>query len=284
MRFRNTPVLVIYGVIVSATMCTARADLITNGSFETPIVTSGLEYQDINPGSEPPGFGWTVVSGNVDVVIRGPNFALSAFDGLQFLDLDGFVAGAIEQSFATTPGDAYFLSFAYSNNWGGTIPAQATVRAFDSGTSADLIAPILLKHGDATIANPDWKQSETIRFVAQGANTTLSFTSGDPRGSDGGIFLDAVSVDVAAIPEPSSLALVLIGPGIRHRSTCIAPPKIAIENAVTGSGTALERHRPPHRHHVLPGTEQLKRSDSCRGREYLVRCLTPTSCRSALAG
>jgi len=213
-------------------MCTARADLITNGSFETPIVASGLEYQDINPGSEPPGFAWTVVSGNVDVVIRGSNFALNAVDGLQFLDLDGFTAGAIVQSFATTPGDAYFLSFAYANNpTGGTIPAYATVRAFDSITNAELIAPLLITHGDATIANPDWKQSETIRFVAQGANTTLSFTSDDSRGSDGGIFLDAVSVDVAAIPEPGSLALVLIGlafaiaaHGSRHRRLMIIRP------------------------------------------------------------
>jgi hypothetical protein len=50
-------------------------------------------------GSEPAAFGWRVTSGGVDVAIWGSLF-VSAFDGIQFLDLDGFVPGAISQSFA----------------------------------------------------------------------------------------------------------------------------------------------------------------------------------------
>src|SRR5439155_8189246 len=44
-------------------------------------------------------------------------------------------------------------------------------------------------------SDPQWTPSGAIQFVAQGTNTTLSFTSNDAGGS-GGIFLDAVSVDL----------------------------------------------------------------------------------------
>ena len=133
----------------------ARADLVTNGGFETPITGN---FTDLTAGSQPPGFGWSITSGGVDVVLAGPSsdFASAAFEGSQFLDLDGFTPGAIAQSFATIPGNNYLLSFAYANNPDGTgvpppgcsgacatIPAQAIVsvlgfrhqRATDCSTS-----------------------------------------------------------------------------------------------------------------------------------------------------
>jgi hypothetical protein len=208
-RFRT--VLFLMGAFVLTAGRPARAaNLITNGSFETPIITSPSQYLDIVTGSEPPGFGWKVTSGSVDVVIAGA-YASTAFDGNQFLDLDGLVPGAIAQSFATTAGTTYVLSFAYANNPDGpgsdpppgctgncaTIPAHGTVAVFDAGTGTQLITPLVLTHGNSTIANPNWTPSGGITFVSKGTTTTLSFVSNDPSTSDGGIYLDAVSVETA---------------------------------------------------------------------------------------
>jgi hypothetical protein len=90
-----------------------------------------------------------------------------------------------------------------------TIAASGTVTVFDASTAIHLIAPLRLTHGNTTTANPNWTPSEAIVFVAQGAMTTLSFASNNPSNSNGGIFLDAVSVVV--IPEPGSFVMLLIG-------------------------------------------------------------------------
>jgi len=194
----------------------ADAASITNGSFETPVVTSPSQFQNILSGAEPTGFGWQITSGDVDAVIQGNGFGLKAFDGKQWLDLDGFHPGGLVQSFATIGSTTYQLSFAYANNpnatGGATIPATATVRVFDFGSNTDLITPLQLIHSTSTIANLDWVASATISFVALGANTALSFTSNDPSTSRGGIFLDAVSVVEATTPEPGTL--LLLGSGV----------------------------------------------------------------------
>jgi uncharacterized protein (TIGR03437 family) len=177
-------------------------NLVVNGSFETPGVTGSTPYLDIAAGSAPSGFGWQVTSGTVDIVVAPSAFASTAFDGSQFLDLDGYNPGAIAQSFATTAGTEYILSFAYANNFdathGAAVPANATVSVVDSVSGAQLITPLTVTHGDTTTANPDWTPSGAISFVAQGTTTTLSFVSNDPGSSNGGIFLDGISVTLCA--------------------------------------------------------------------------------------
>ena len=174
------------------------SNLISNGSFEIPSVSGGLSYLDIGAGSPPAGFAWQVTSGSVDIVAAPSAFASVAFDGTQFLDLDGFNPGIIAQTFATTPGAAYVLNFAYANNFdsthGATVPATATVSVLDASSKAALITPFQVTHGDTTGANPDWKTSGAVSFVARGSTTSLSFVSNDPASSNGGILLDAVSV------------------------------------------------------------------------------------------
>ena len=143
MTFRNAILFSGAGAFAFLVMSPARADLITNGGFETPVTGN---FTDFTAGLQPPGFGWVITSGGVDVVRAGPNFASTAFEGSQFLDLDGFTPGAIAQTFTTTPGTNYLLSFAYANNPEGagvpspgcvgacaTIPAHAIVSVLDRG-------------------------------------------------------------------------------------------------------------------------------------------------------
>jgi Protein of unknown function (DUF642) len=187
----------------------AYAGSIVNGGFELPQLPSGTQYILISPGSEPDGFGWSVTSGNVDVVMGGGVY-IPAFAGSQWLDLDGGTAGTIQQSFVTTPGSSYELTFAYANNpVRGTVPATATVSVFNNADNQNLITPFTITHSTSSSGNPDWIQSSLIQFAAQGTLTTLSFASNDPSGSLGGIALDAINV--AAVPEPSSWVLTGIG-------------------------------------------------------------------------
>jgi hypothetical protein len=216
MRYGFPTLVAIAGVLLLAGRGPARGELLVNGGFETPTVTSVLEYQTIPPGSEPAGFGWRITSGNVDAVVQGPIYAVQAYQGTQFLDLDGTQPGAISQHFATLSGRSYVLSLAYANNpvRGATIPAHGTARLFDTSSNADLITPLALTHGNSTIQAPNWVASGAIPFVASGTDTTLSFASNDPSTSLGGLFLDAVSVagPVAnAAPEPGSFALAVLG-------------------------------------------------------------------------
>jgi hypothetical protein len=208
--------LAVAGGLLFGLTPSGRADLIINAGFETPGVTSALLFHTLQPGSEPAGFGWHILSGNVDAVVQGPIYALTAYEGKQFLDLDGTKPGAIAQSFASTPGEKYVLSFAYANNpvFGATIPALGTVRVYDTTSGANLITPISLTHSNSTMRNPNWVWTGPIGFIPTGTQTTLSFTSNNPAGSLGGLFLDGVSVRggrVQSVPEPASLSLALLG-------------------------------------------------------------------------
>ena len=89
-------------VLTASRAAPVSATLIVNGGFEVPDV--GPTGVEIIFGSGPTGFGWTV-GGNVEVAgelyppLPGP-----AFEGGQFLDLNGVTVGAITQFFATTAG------------------------------------------------------------------------------------------------------------------------------------------------------------------------------------
>jgi hypothetical protein len=133
-----------------------------------------------------------------------------AFDGVQFLDLDGSSAGAISQTFSTTSGDHYTFSIAYANNPFNN-GASATVKVFDTATNSVLFTESV-SHGTSTTSNYDWTQSGPLSFTTTGTSTTLSFTSNDNPGSIAGVLLDAISTNAitTAVPEPSTLTLSLV--------------------------------------------------------------------------
>ena len=182
-------------------------------------MTSSGKILEISSGSAPTGFDWIVTSGTVEVTEQGyvdpanQVFAGSAYEGSQWLDLDGISPGTISQSFATTPGTLYALSFAYANN-----PFQnnssdsgnpsATIHVVDTATMGQL-ATLSISHSTSTADDFNWTLSGPLVFAASGVSSTLVFASNDAAASDQGIFLDAIAVN--SVPEPSSLAMLLIG-------------------------------------------------------------------------
>ena len=145
----------------------ARANLISNGSFEGPLVPVGT-FSLFSPGST--GItGWTVTGppgANVAVVSTAftqNGVAFEAEDGGQWLDLTGFAANSTEgltQTVATTAGNSYALTFFVGNTTGGgffgtTSTTILKINGTQEGTfTNDAPAP----------ANVNWKQfTDTFR-------------------------------------------------------------------------------------------------------------------------
>ncbi|MBL9123339.1 MAG: DUF642 domain-containing protein [Planctomycetaceae bacterium] len=216
MRVRCYSFIVLLVSIILGTAATpARGATLLNGGFETPLQTLG-NYLLITPGNEPVGFDWIVVSGDVDIshLPVTPYVEYAAYEGVQALDLNGNTNGTIRQDFATQPGQAYLLSFAYADNpfAGGT--STASVAVTDVGTSGVLLSGNV-SHSTSTNGPPpsaDWQIFESY-FTATGPLTRLTFASTSPDVSpSGGIVIDAVAVSLA-VPEPATFGLALVAAG-----------------------------------------------------------------------
>ena len=114
MQFRKG-LVVIALLFFSMTLGTglARANLLSNGSFESPTVTAGTAtYVSTGENTIP---GWSVVgaTGNVAVVsgtFTQSGYSFPAQDGSQWLDLTGYTntATGVRQTVSTTSGTTYY--------------------------------------------------------------------------------------------------------------------------------------------------------------------------------
>ena len=206
----------------------ARAQIL-NGSFESPPV-SNLSVLGLGllPGAtiftsltDPGGIpDWTVSSGDVTVVDAGGTLTsllglFTANTGNQYAVLNGVTEtvtliplgvnlsqtgtiGTLSQTFATTPGTTYHISFDYRGLAVGLLtnnPFLDVGVTNASGSTAPTNGTLT-----ASISLNTW-QNETFSFVATGSNSTLSFFQ-DPSGINVGLVgLDSVSI--TPLPEPS---------------------------------------------------------------------------------
>lgn len=168
-------------------------NLLVNGSFEDPTV--GGQYESLT--SIP---GWTISSGHaVDLI----NSFWPAVDGVQSIDLagtPGIIGGSLSQTFATTPGQTYFISFSYANS---VNTADAAVAQLDVIGAGALIEE-LLTHSGSTVDNMNYV-TYFRSFLADSTSTTLSFTHLSPSASLG-LALDNVVIEV---PETSSVVAMI---------------------------------------------------------------------------
>lgn len=182
----------------------AHANVLTNGSFEADVITYPF-YENYGPGctghcASGPITGWTVTINNVDVVSTVGGWPAPAYDGHQYLDLVGYGStGGVSQTFSTTPGQRYDISFAYGNNPGSTTFASAdvTVAGLNTLFSADF----------STTSNIGWRIFKDS-FLADSNSTTLFFNE-VVGGNNGGVLLDGINV--TATPLPSTWMMLLGG-------------------------------------------------------------------------
>jgi PEP-CTERM motif len=187
----------------------ARADLIVNGSFETPYVGPGSPFDPFDFNIYPNGGvpGWTSNNNETEIDYTPQAIGYPAYAGIQSLELNGSTFDTISQTVTgLVPGQVYRLSWAYGTR-AGYGPQQANV-IFGGVTVAT-------DSTDGIFAGPGGWTLNTVLVTATATSEVLSFqavnTSGLGGSPGGGNEIDAVSLVPAAVPEPSTLALLALG-------------------------------------------------------------------------
>ncbi|MCK9687106.1 PEP-CTERM sorting domain-containing protein [Scleromatobacter humisilvae] len=184
---------------VSAT-ASAAGNLLVDGSFESIAQPAGTwnTYTSVP--------GWVVTKANGTATSTGleirDNIAGTAENGHNFVELDGYENDKITQSFATTIGKDYEISFWFADRAGvapGSLGFLATVVS-GSGVSATGFGAV----GDNGAA---WHLI-TMDFTAESASSVFSIKA---TGTSDGYGTSFDNFQAVAVPEPASLGLFAAG-------------------------------------------------------------------------
>ena len=216
MKTRLVGAVVTAVLAVSSLAATAQANLILNGSFESPIVGSYTQYSGNSTAID----NWTVVGSDVLLINQAygePEHGITAFNAqadAQSVDLTGVgntgTTNGIQQMINTVVGQVYTISFYVGRAFGNEF--------YLTPSTVDLSINGGLRVGftNSTVvssSNPggvDWKLFTTT-FVGTGSDLLTFYNGTDnvPGGQYGSannfVGLDAVSV--VATPEPASMVL-----------------------------------------------------------------------------
>lgn len=188
----------------------ANANLLTNGSFEDGNYNNTIDgypadFVRLSTGATDI-TGWVVGGDGLDWHVldgKHAHFGPSA-DGGHFgvdLSLDYSPVGSISQTFATSVGTHYELSFLLGAPMFDTA-VDVTVAGMQQRYS-------LL--GNSQYGFP-WMR-EMLKFTAVGDSTTLTFggVAGGYSGGYWGPIIDSVNIDISPVPEPETLSFLGAG-------------------------------------------------------------------------
>jgi hypothetical protein len=187
---------------LSAGHAVRAGNLITNGSFELPVIAppsyTFIGYCSFTGWN---GYSPATTGANACGLSRGMQYGWPDYDGEQVFSQDGGDAppGAwIEQTFATIPGQLYEIDFMCGRSGFSTQAPSLNAQVFDSGNQqlASLTA--------VPPSTAGWL-AKTFNFLADLQFSRLCFT--DTSGSNPGNDLHIDAVSATAIPGPASLAL-----------------------------------------------------------------------------
>lgn len=206
----------VLGLFLITSVTLLHANLLTNGSFETPVVPVG-GFFNFNSGSTAI-TGWTVVGPQASIVNKSYASECCVFpaeDGVQWLDLTGDGSNrveGVEQTVATTPGMPYDLSFWVGNvhDPSGAYGTTSTVDVRLGGLNGTLLGAFT--NSNTTSGTQTWEQF-TTSFTATASTTALDFLNADPA-NDNTNGLDNVVLNpgsASSVPDPATLPLALTG-------------------------------------------------------------------------
>lgn len=188
------------GVMLILPAAQAAANLVVNGSFESPAAPAGGYLNYAGGSTAIPG--WTVVG--VDSAVVNKTFTQNGIvfeseDGNQWLDLSGVTSNSrssgVTQDVPTTTGMAYRLSFYVGSATDNTLFFPATVDlSIDGGARVSYTNPT------APATRLDWELF-TVEFTATKSSTNLTFFNGGAS-KNYLAALDNVSLDPAPPPVP----------------------------------------------------------------------------------
>ena len=168
---------------------TAHAAAFRNGSFE--MGTDPGVFTTLRSGSSNI-TGWTVGGDSIDYI--GSYWMPS--NGSRSIDLSGNNAGSLSQTFDTTPGQAYLISFDLAGN-----PDQPSIKTEQVKVGVQTLT-YTFNTSTTSKSNMGWSPF-SFTYVANDTSTTLSFAS--LTNSAYGPALDNVAV--STVPIPASLPL-----------------------------------------------------------------------------
>ncbi|MGD9635273.1 MAG: DUF642 domain-containing protein [Pirellulales bacterium] len=183
----------------------AAANLLTNGSFEAPLVPAAF-YTNF-PGGSNLITGWTVVgvdSAVVDKAFTQSGITFQAQDGNQWADLAGITSNSmtsgVSQTIPTVVNQLYEVSFYVGSATDNSLFFPSTIDlSIDGGPRTSYHNPA------APTTMLDW-QRFTTTFTATAATTSLTFYNGSGPSN----YLNGVdNISVVQIPEPASCILAL---------------------------------------------------------------------------
>jgi hypothetical protein len=173
--------------LTSGIVTTANANLLINGSFETPDLTSGVHL-----GVAPP-TGWTGSGNNYGILdSSGPSISPypAAQNGGQYLYTS---AAHVTQGFTIATPGAYLLTW-FDNTWVTGGNESYAVRVTDSSSQQVAYQAFIINY---TVGA--WHQRAMDLPGLAAGNYSLSIGY-----STTATFFDNVSLDAAAVPEPST--------------------------------------------------------------------------------
>jgi len=191
--------------LIAATAPSYAAELLINGSFEqlSPTVgdASGSGGAAYIGASSTQITGWVTQLSGVEVFTAldiglGLDYPTTIADGVRAVDLTpvNYAGGGISQTFATTPGVTYDVSF-----FGGTATLLGKTGYGQILVTVDSAVKLFEFFNQES--NWVWKQKE-FQFTATGTSATLSFVSLQDASSH---LASIDNVSVTAVPEPAAV-------------------------------------------------------------------------------
>lgn len=206
MKIERTTILIFVAVtFIFGLLTNANANIIANGSFESGPDPDGVLPLALGSTAIT---GWEVSRDAIDYI----GWYWDASDGDRSLDLDNSIGfGGIKQTFSTTPGWIYKVTFDMAGNpyRGFEDPYWKYMRVSADGQSGDFGFDTT---GKSLPSNMGWV-THNWQFTADDTSATLEFYSlhGQIGGYSGycGPALDNVSISI--VPEPVTLSLLGLG-------------------------------------------------------------------------